>query len=227
MSWLVDEDSRPIRLHPSAVVSLSDAWLPPERCIELVNRLGNWLTGSTTIYHRERLLAGGGFEKAYGAPADAFVALTLASLHGAAFSPAPLAAIRMHAGSYSSRALTDIAGLEAMFAELRARGPALSPALFTERFLERTEARYRFAAVRALQGEIGRVAQRTHGLRRSLLDAAERTIPRRWRRARIAAAFVLLRPFDVVPAFFQRLLAWIAIRARSRFPQVPARRPGL
>ncbi|MGH8671271.1 MAG: glycosyltransferase family 2 protein, partial [Burkholderiales bacterium] len=112
MAWLVDEDDRLIRLHPSPVVALNDTFLPPERCIKLAHRFGNWFTGTTLIYHRDTLSAVGGFDPSYGAPADLFTALTIASQRGAAYTPEPFAAIRIHAGSYSSRDLSDIAGLD-------------------------------------------------------------------------------------------------------------------
>ena len=44
MAWLVDEEDRPIRLHPSPVVALHDALFPPERCVKLAHRFGNWFT---------------------------------------------------------------------------------------------------------------------------------------------------------------------------------------
>lgn len=219
MSWLVDEEDRVIRLHPSAVVALRDAWLSPERCVKLAYRFGNWFTGSTLIYHRGRLLAAGGIEMSYGAPADLIIALTLASLHGALYSPVPYAAIRVHGGSYSSRALKDVTGLETMYNRLRERGPAASPRLFTERFINRIAARYRFAAVRALRGELASVARHTTGGQRRILEMGERNIPRSWSRTRIAFAFFLLRPFDIVPTLIQRLLVWLVIRVRSRFPR--------
>src|SRR4029078_11654332 len=121
----------------------------PERCVELAWRFGNWFTGTSTIYHRDTLRAIGGFAPGSGAPADLIAALTVSSLRGAAYAPHPLCAIRIHRESYSSRALSDPAGLERMRERLRVRGPQLSPALFTARFLDRMAMRYRFAAVRA------------------------------------------------------------------------------
>ena len=59
---------------------------------------------------------------------------TVASLKGAAYSPEPLAGFRIHEGSYSSRDLNKIAGLDAMATHLRTRGPQLSPRLFSEQF---------------------------------------------------------------------------------------------
>src|SRR5712664_2674630 len=65
MGWLVDEDDRLIRLHPSPVVSLRDAYIPPEQCGRLAYRLGNCAVGATLVYRRDTLEAVGGFDPAY------------------------------------------------------------------------------------------------------------------------------------------------------------------
>ncbi|MGZ5125784.1 MAG: glycosyltransferase family 2 protein, partial [Burkholderiales bacterium] len=204
MAWMVDEGDRPIRLHPSAVVSMTDARLTPQRCIELAYRYGNWFTGTSAIYHRDTLREVGGFDPEYGAPSDLITALTVASLKGAAYTPAPLCAIRIHDNSYSSRALKDPEGLEAMMNRLRLRGPRLSPGLFTEAFVDRMAQRYRFAAVRAADGDVGGVEPYTRGPTRTLLRVLHRFVPYRWRTVRVALAFFVLRPFDVVPTITNR-----------------------
>lgn len=145
-----------------------DAWLPPKQCIRLANRFGNWFTGPTLIYHRDRLLAVGGFDQTCGAPADLFTALTLASLHGAHFSPEPFAAIRVHGDSYSSRALKDVA--------------------------------------RAIFGTFSRP------------KGVDSIIPRACMRVRLAVAFLLLRPFEVFPTLFQRIMPRVINRFRFIFP---------
>lgn len=214
MSWLVDEEDRTIRLHPSPVVALKDTFLPPERCVILAYHVGNWFTGAT-IYHRDTLRSVGGFDPAYGAPADFFTALTVASLRGAGYSPEPFSGFRIHAGSYSFRALNEIAGIDAMLARLRARGPQLSPNLFSDQFCDRIASRYRFAAVRASDGGlISDVAAREGGWRRAALRVVERAIPRRLRTVRVGLAFLILRPFDIAPTLWNRSLGWAAVRLR-------------
>lgn len=215
MSWLVDEADRTIRLHPSPVVALKDTFLPPERCVNLAYHVGNWFTGPTLIYHRDTLRSVGGFDPAYGAPADFFTALTVASLRGAAYSPEPMAGFRIHVGSYSSRALNEIAGIDAILARLRARGPKLSPTLFSGKFCDRIDSRYRFAAVRASDGAlIPDVAMRVGGWKGAALGVAGRLIPSCFRTVRVAVAFLVLRPFDIVPTLVNRLLGWTVIRVR-------------
>lgn len=221
MAWLVDEEDRTIRLHPSPVVALGDAYLAAERCARLAHRVGNWFTGPTLTYHRETLRAVGGFDPAYGAPADFFTAVTVASLRGAGYSPEPFAGFRIHAGSYSSRALNEIAGVDAMLAHLRVRGPQLSPGLFSGEFCDRIAARYHFAAVRASGGALlSEVAAREAAWKRAALHAVEALIPIGLRTVRIALVFLILRPFDIVPTLWTRFLGWVVVRMRVRAREV-------
>lgn len=220
MSWLVDEEDRPIRLHPSPVVALNDAFFPPERCVKLAYRFGNWFTGSTLIYNRHALQKAGGIDPGYGAPADLITALVVASRWGAACSPEPFAGIRIHAGSFSSRALNDIPGLEAMLDRLRMRGPQLSPQLFTAPFLERIALRFRFAAVRASNGSaIPDIASRVTGWKRAALLVIDRVVPATFGLLRTALAFLILRPFDILPTLWNRLLGWALVRLRAELRQ--------
>lgn len=215
MAWLIDEDDRVIRMHPSAVVALRDAWLAPERCIELASRFGNWFTGTTCIYHRETLLSTGGFDPEYGAPSDLIAALTVTSLQGAVYTPEPYAAIRVHAGSFSSKALQNIDGLEAMLARIRSVQPTRSPRLFQAPFLRRIEARFRFAAIRATGGAaMGAIADRSAPGTAHLLHWLDRLLPASATAPRLAGAFVVLRPFDLLPTVWYRLLGWAVVRLR-------------
>lgn len=217
MAWLVDEDDKLIRLHPSAVVSLADAYLPPEKCAKLAYRLGNWFTGTTAIYHRETLISIGGFNPRYGAPADLFAALTVSGMKGAVFTPEPFAAIRIHENSYSSRALGDVAGIENMLDELRQHAPRLAPSMFTPRMLERTKLRFRFACVRATAGTaIPEVAKRVETGRRLGLQLLQAILPSTISKVRVALAFLILRPFDILPTLWYRLLGWMFVRLRLK-----------
>jgi glycosyltransferase involved in cell wall biosynthesis len=217
MAWLVDEDDQPIHLHPSAVVSFRDAYLPPEQCARLAHRVGYWFTGTTVAYHCDTLRAVGGFDAAYGAPADLFAALTVAGLRGAVFTPEPFAAIRIHKDSYSSRALNHIEGIENMLVELRVRAPRLAPQMFTPSFLERTTLRFRFACVRSTgAAALPDVAMRASRVRRFALLFICRLAPVTPPAVRVVLAFFVLRPFDVLPTLWYRLLGWILVRGRLK-----------
>src|SRR6266702_6652182 len=121
MGWLVDEDDRLIRLHVSPVLSLRDAYVPPERCARLAYRLGNWFVGATLIYHRDTLEAVGKFDPAYMGLADLVTAMIVASRRGAVYSPVPLGAGRLHSGSYLFSTLKGTANIEAILDRLRER----------------------------------------------------------------------------------------------------------
>ena len=217
MGWLVDEDDRLIRLHASPVVSLCDAYISPERCARMFYRLGNWSVGSTLIYHRATLDTVGRFDAGYMGLADLVTTLAVASQRGALYSPIPFGVSRMHSGSYLSRTLSS-ANLEAILARLEERAPRLAPGLFTKPFLERMGLRFRFAAVRASKGEcVSFIATRYPGLRGILLGGIDRLLPPGFNRARVALAFLVLCPFDVLPAFWNRVLGSMAVRLVLRF----------
>ena len=206
MGWLVDDEDRLIRLHVSPVLSLRDAYVPPERCARLAYRLGNWFVGVTLIYHRDTLDAAGRFDAAYMGLADLLTAWIVASRRGAVYSPVPFGVSRIHSGSYLSRTLTGTANVEAILDRLQERGPTLAPELFTKEFLDRMALRFRFAPVRASKGgNIQHLATKYPGLRRFALKGVCR-LPQRFHRARVALTFVVLCPFDVLPALWNRLL---------------------
>jgi hypothetical protein len=218
MGWLVNDEDRVIRLHSSPVIALADAYFPPEQCLRLAHRHSNWFTGPTLIYHRDTLEAAGRFDPAYMGLSDLLTALIVAGRRGAAYSPVPLGAFRIHRGSYLSRTLTDSANIEAILDRLRERGPLLAPRLFTGKFLERTALRFRFASVRACKGgNIAHVATKHAGLRGFALNKIDRIVPRTLHRARVALTFFVLRPFDVLPTLWNRGLGALAVLLRLRF----------
>jgi glycosyltransferase involved in cell wall biosynthesis len=217
MGWLVDEEDRLIRLHLSPVIALRDAYFSPEQCVRLAHRFGNWFIGPTLIYHRDALEAAGRFDPAYMGLSDLLTALVVASRRGAAYSPAPLGAFRIHTGGNLSRTLADSANVEAILARLHERGPALAPGLFTSGFLERTAFRFRFAAMRASKGgNIPNMATKYSGFRRFALNRIERMLPPTFHLARVALTFFVLRPFDILPTLWNRLLGGAVILLRLR-----------
>jgi hypothetical protein len=139
---------------------------------------------------------------------------------------------RIHSGSYLSRTLTDSAKLESILDRLREQGPSLAPGLFTRMFLERMELRFRFASVRASHGgTIPHVATKHSGPRRFALDGLYRMLPPGLPRVRVALAFLILCPFDVVPALWNRLLGsavvllLLRLRGRGTYSNPPGSVP--
>jgi len=189
LSWIVDEHDRPIRLHPSPLVSLHDAYLPPEACIRLANRVGNWFTGTTLMFRRDALEKAGRFDATFMGMADLVAALIVASRDGAAYSPVPLAAIREHAGSYGGKTLSDPDALDRMLERVAERGRREAPVLFTAAFADRMARRLRWSSVRRSGA----------GTLRVLLK------------------YVVLCPFDLLPTLWYRALGWLYVRSRSRW----------
>lgn len=215
MVWRVDEADNVVRLHPSPVIALNDREYSPEQCVELANRIGNWFTGTTLIYRRDALQAAGAFDPAFRGAADFITALEVASHHGAAYSPEPFGAFRIHTGSHSSATLSDMVRLDAMLDRLAARGPELAPRMFSTAFVERTALRYRFAAVRESAGAaIPAVVPKVSGWRCTALVLVERLVPRRLGTLRVALVFAILRPFDILPTLWYRIVGWAIVRAR-------------
>jgi glycosyltransferase involved in cell wall biosynthesis len=218
MAWHVDEMDRPLRLHPSPVVALRDAHLPPHRCIELALLLGNWFTGTSLIYRRAALDEAGKFDALYMGLSDLFTALIVASRYGAAYSPEPFCAIRKHADSYLERTLNAPERLEYILSRLAEFGVRTAPGLFSPKFVDRTIRRFRFASVRSSEARtMQEGASHSPGWAGPALRFVDRTLPRAWRLPRIVFAFVVLRPFDLVPTLWYRFLGWVLVRARSRW----------
>jgi glycosyltransferase involved in cell wall biosynthesis len=190
LSWMVDEEGRPVRLHPSPIVALRDCYLDPVRCVQLAMRLGNWFTGPTLMYRRESLEEAGRFDPAYMGMSDLHTALIIASRHGAAYTPAAYGVIRDHAGSYSGKTLADPAALGRMLERMADHGRRVAPALFTPAFVARTAKRVRWTSLR-------RTGSAT--------------------RLRLAASFVAMRPFDILPTLWYRVLGWLCVRLRTRW----------
>lgn len=218
MMRTVDVDGGNEQVFPSAVVAVHEQAFAPDACVHLANCVGNWFTGTTLLFHRASLQQIGGFEPQYGGLADLFAALTLSSLKGAIFCPVPYGVMRRHAGGYLWRTLTNHEQLEDLLRRLAEQGPNLSSALFTKSFLARTQRRIRHSAIRALPQGIwptqkGVWQQGTYGLLARIRPIALRNL----------MAFVLLRPFDVLPFFWFRVVRyrWIMLRDRIKWLNAP------
>lgn len=217
MGWFVDEADQPVRLHALAVVSRTDEHFPAQVCRNMAWRFGSWFTGTTVIYHRNTLDSVGRFDPAYGGLSDLITALIVSGKEGAFFSPVPFAVIRQHSASYLSRTLGDPRTLEALLERLRERGAAIAPELFTPRFFARTVERIVFAAIRTTAGErIGEYSILCGGVQRRVLRLVDFIVPRSLKLARVAAAFLVLRPFDVLPSVWNRYLGTLFVSRRVR-----------
>lgn len=213
MVWLMDEEDRYIRMHPSPVIALRDSYYTPEACRAMMCGLGNWLTGQTTIYRREALVEAGGFDPKLKGLCDLLAAHVVTSRYGAAYSPAPLGVMRIHKGAFLTETLEDIAGLDAILDEIELRGPQVEPALFTPEMLRRTRLRFYFASLRLSKGATTSAIMRKYGVARRLLLALTKWIPKALSSVRTGLYFFIMRPFDVLPTIRYRFCgaAWIRL----------------
>jgi cellulose synthase/poly-beta-1,6-N-acetylglucosamine synthase-like glycosyltransferase len=215
MAYFVDEADQVLRLHASAVISQRERHFSAEQCVRMAYTIGNWFTGPTMIFHREAFLEAGGFDTAYQGLSDWITALVLASRYGAAYTPEPLGATRIHRAGLLSRTLEDPASLEALLKLIRTRGPQEQPQLFSDALLDRFEMRVRFAAIRSEEGtNLTDFARKTSGLRGAVLTIVDRLISSRWKKIRVALSFLLLRPFDVLPSLWYRYACGAVVRVR-------------
>lgn len=217
MVWVVDEAGHNLRLYPTPVVALKDAFFPPDKCIRLAMTTGHWFTGTTLLYHRETLLKTGGFDKDYQGLADLMAALTVASIKGAAFSPEPFGVMRKHDGGLYWRTITNLPGLDSILIKMEKTGPKLSPALFTSSFCDVMKRRVRFSAIRAFNDNtwLPHVGLWV-GYRYSLLNIISPFF--NWnRKLQLAFAFLILRPFaDIFTIAWYRIFGAMVVRVLLR-----------
>jgi hypothetical protein len=219
---MVDEADRYIRMHPSAVVALADRYFGGKECRDMVRVFGSWLTGQTTVYRREALIEAGALDPSLKGLNDLLAALVVASRYGAAYSPVPVGVMRIHAGAFLPETLKDSADLERILEEVRRRGPATEPELFTQEVLDRTTDRFYFASLRLSGGAtIEHVKRMSSPMRRLLLSIAG-AVPQSLGALRSGLFFAVMRPFDVLPTIWFRLLGSRLILLRElRAGRVP------
>jgi len=212
MVWAADSHGNRKYVYPSPVVALRDMYFPPEKCISMSMKLGNWFTGTTLIFHRESLQSIGGFDIDYRGLADLLAALTISSLKGAIFCPEPLGVMRIHPEGYLWGTLTDQKRLEAILEKIEERCPKLSPRLFGQKFCERMKHRIRFAAIRASDGSNQAISDHILCGNRYRILGMLSPICGSYGKLRIILAFLLLRPFDVIPMVWYRGVGSIWIK---------------
>lgn len=220
MVWAADSAGNYEQVFPSAVVATREVALTPEECVRLANRLGNWFTGTTMLFHRETLQSIGGFELEYRGLADLIAALTISSLKGAIFCPVPFGVMRKHDKGYLWRTLTDHVHLESLLHTLTDNGPKVSPALFSPHFIERTRRRIRFSTLRTcasgawpnVGGAWEQGACKWLGVVWQVLKSSQ---------LRTVLAFVFLRPFDILPLLWYRVIRFHWVVARDRLQPPP------
>jgi Glycosyl transferase family 2 len=211
---VLDEAGRPLGTYPTPVVALRDTYLSPARCRKLVYRTGSWFAGSM-VYRRDALAAIGGFDAELKGLSDLVVCWILVARHGAAYSPVPLANMRLHTGSLLGRTLSDGTSLELAIARISTTGPHLAPELFTASMLDRIARRWRFAAARSAPQNIPEIAPRLGALRGRLVALVDR-LPPSWTKLRTALLLLVIRAHDILPMLWYRVFGGWLLRLFSR-----------
>ena len=216
MVWLMDEQGNYLRIHPSPVLSLSDTFIPPDLCRKIMANQGSWLTGQTTVYRREALVAAGGFDATLGGLCDLLAAQVVASRYGAAYSPTPLGVMRIHKGAFLVATVSAPKTLDAALDEVACRGPLVESKLFTKDMLERTRLRFYFASLRLSLGASASHIRSKVGRLRSAALAMAQTIPAQFAYLRTAFYFLIMRPFDILPTIRNRGFGAAVVRSREK-----------
>jgi glycosyltransferase involved in cell wall biosynthesis len=216
MGWLVDEQNQPIKVLPQAVPSMEERYFSSIECHRMASRYGNWFVGPSVVYRRTTLDEVGRFDPHYRGLSDLISALCVSCAQGAVFCPEPLAAFRMHSGSYLGGTLESAQSIETILKRLDEQGPLQAPSLFTSAFLRRIKLRFIFSAIRASDGRmLTHYSKMTDDFGSSLLRTLSYIIPIYFSKLRIIFAFICLRPFDIFPALYNRGIrtAWISFKS--------------
>ncbi len=217
MGWLVDDHDRSLGPLALAVPALQDRYFPPQDCVQMAWRLGNWFAGPTVVYHKETLESVGRFNPEYRGLADLISALMIASKRGAIFVPVPYAVFRQHEGSYLASTLVNPEVLIPLLSGMAAKAPALAPELFDPAFCQRIISRFVFAAVRASGGrQIAAYPAILESWQARWLARLDCILPENWRLLRVVAAFLVLRSYDVWPSLWNRMLGTAIVARRHR-----------
>ena len=212
MVYEVDEAGGNAHLYPTPIVAIKDTYLPPEKCIQLAERVGSWFHGTTIMFHRKALQGIGGFDISLKGLADLQAALLIASLKGAVFSPEPHGVMRIHGDGCLSTSMQNLTHLENRIVKIEDSGQALSPRLFTDKFIKRFRRRLQFSALRTLKdGSQISYPSSWHGTDYQLLKTIHFKF-QNYRKTRLTLEFLVLRPFDLIPTIWYRLILGLWIR---------------
>jgi hypothetical protein len=203
-SDIIDVDGARESTLATAAPLYEPGFIAPDAVAAQLMRDDNWLTGNTTLYRRDALLAAGGFATELGSFCDGYVSRLLALRHGACYSPEVLGAWRRHAGGYAWSQTADWARTQELAAEVRRRIEA--DGAFPPGYAHRWAQRYLFGARRFALA------------RRSEAARARGPLALAWARAREVtgslALFAAYRPGDFGAVARRRLAAWRHSRPR-------------
>jgi len=95
-----------IKIHNSPILSFRTKYYNAQECDKFTLKLGNWITGSTTLFNKNLLKKIGGFNLEYYGLSDLLTSIHLSSHSGALFIPFPYGYMRMHKGGFLEGTIT-------------------------------------------------------------------------------------------------------------------------
>lgn len=103
----LDDKNREGAIMRSPLPLTEPGYLPPEDALRALERLGNWIVGTATIYRTESLNQAGAFDPRLHGATDSTVAMILAVRHGSCFMPEVGAFWRQSAEGYARASILD------------------------------------------------------------------------------------------------------------------------
>lgn len=197
-SDIIDVDGASEGMLATATPLREPGFISPDAVAAQLMRDDNWLTGNTTIYRRDTLIAAGGFCAELGSFCDGYASRLLALRHGACFSPEVLGAWRRHAGGYAWSETADWAKTRNLVAAVQRRIEADGDA-FPSGYAHRWTQRYLFGARRFALARKSEAAREHGPLALGWAKVHEMTAS--------LALFAAYRPWDLAAVARRRLAA--------------------
>ncbi len=198
-----------LKVHASAKISNKTKFFNSKECIDFLNKLGNWFTGTTMFFNTEKLREMSGFDPRFMGLADLFAAMILSSKYGAIFSPQIHGVMRVHPGGLLSKTLNH----SEIFPMIETVGKKLSPNLFTEAYINKMRSRLAYT-----------VRMNSQNLSMSVISNRKNNNKfnkfiklRNLNRITAFVYFIRLRPFDILSFAIFRLYPNLLDHLKARF----------
>ena len=198
-SDIIDADGAREGTLPTATPLREPGYIGPDAVAAQLMRDDNWLTGNTTLFRRDALVASGGFAADLGPFCDGYVSRLLALRHGACYSPEVLGAWRRHPGGYAWSETADWAKTRSLVAAVQHRIAADAEA-FPAGYAHRWTQRYLFGARRFALARKSEAARARGPLALGWAKTREVTAS--------LALFASYRPWDLATVARRRFAAW-------------------
>ncbi len=223
LSVIIDAGGRFRGLLPIPIVADAPAFLPPERCRDLLGRVDSWFMGNVSLFRREALLDVGGFREELRSFCDSFASRAVAARYGACFVPAALGAWRRMDAGFAARSARDLTWMGETLGAVQSLMTGPFAQEFSPQLRNRWAGRWRYAMVQTAIGlgpAAGAAVLGTFPRPRMADRVATRILPRFGRtglRALQAYAFMCLRGGSLPLTLAMRLKARLR-RARYEAP---------